>query len=374
MADKPDLTLPVTAADLVARVNEVENEASQSGTSGSLDVEAVQDAVAAMLTEGTGVTLDYDDGAGTLTITATAGGGSTDPEIVRDVIGSALVAGTGVTVTVDDAADTITLAVSGLGISDVSGLQAALDGKAAATHTHDDRYYTEGEVDSALSGKANTSHSHPVTDLTATGTPSATTYLRGDGAWETPAGGGGGAVPALMGPVSSAYYQLLTGGGPSEDSELESEFAVLVQLGGPQTWDALSIWFDSAAAGATLRLALRSYSPGGIGPVVHEVIFNASATGRANVTGLAWNIDGGVYLLTWVFQGMSGAAYRSLGQNPPTSVVTPLAHFSSGIIESGLRFAARINTGVTGTLPAGGAVSSYTTVVAPPALAVRRSA
>jgi hypothetical protein len=34
-----------------------------------------------------------------------------------------------------------------------------------------------------------------VGDIDATGTPSATTYLRGDGAWETPAGGGGGGAP-----------------------------------------------------------------------------------------------------------------------------------------------------------------------------------
>lgn len=31
----------------------------------------------------------------------------------------------------------------------------------------------------------------PVADIAATGTPSATTYLRGDGTWSTPAGGGG---------------------------------------------------------------------------------------------------------------------------------------------------------------------------------------
>jgi len=40
-----------------------------------------------------------------------------------------------------------------------------------------------------------TAHTHGVTDLTATGTPSATTYLRGDGTWATPAGGGGGSGP-----------------------------------------------------------------------------------------------------------------------------------------------------------------------------------
>ena len=40
-----------------------------------------------------------------------------------------------------------------------------------------------------------TAHTHGIADLTATGTPSATTYLRGDGTWATPAGGGGGSGP-----------------------------------------------------------------------------------------------------------------------------------------------------------------------------------
>lgn len=45
---------------------------------------------------------------------------------------------------------------------------------------------TKGYVDSLASGKANSSHTHPVSDFTATGTASATTYLRGDGTWATP--------------------------------------------------------------------------------------------------------------------------------------------------------------------------------------------
>lgn len=43
-----------------------------------------------------------------------------------------------------------------------------------------------------LDGKANTAHTHGVTDLTATGTKDATTFLRGDNTWAVPAGGGGG--------------------------------------------------------------------------------------------------------------------------------------------------------------------------------------
>jgi hypothetical protein len=53
--------------------------------------------------------------------------------------------------------------------------------------------------ETAIAGKANTSHTHGVSDLTATGTPSSTTFLRGDNTWATPAGGGGGGVSSVNG-------------------------------------------------------------------------------------------------------------------------------------------------------------------------------
>ena len=77
-------------------------------------------------------------------------------------------------------------------IGAITGLNTALNGKAATGHTHDDRYYTQSEVKDQLDGKADTSHQHPVTDLETTGAPSAATYLRGDGVWATPSGGGEG--------------------------------------------------------------------------------------------------------------------------------------------------------------------------------------
>lgn len=40
------------------------------------------------------------------------------------------------------------------GVADISGLQAALDGKATSGHNHDDKYYTEAEVDDMLNGKS----------------------------------------------------------------------------------------------------------------------------------------------------------------------------------------------------------------------------
>lgn len=52
-----------------------------------------------------------------------------------------------------------TLKVSGAA-ADAKATGDALAGKAAASHTHDDRYYTESEMNTKLNGKANSSHTH----------------------------------------------------------------------------------------------------------------------------------------------------------------------------------------------------------------------
>jgi len=150
--------------------------------------EAVQDAVAALLVGASGVTLSYDDAANTLTITG-PGASGLDAEAVRDAIGVALI-GTGlISVAVNDAADTITISTT----ATANATDAALRDR--ATHTGAQAISTVTGLQAALDGKAPSVHTHGVTDLTATGTPSATTYLRGDGTWATPAGGGGGSGP-----------------------------------------------------------------------------------------------------------------------------------------------------------------------------------
>ena len=45
-------------------------------------------------------------------------------------------------------------------ISNITNLQSALDSKSETGHTHDDRYYTETEMNTKLNEKANTSHTH----------------------------------------------------------------------------------------------------------------------------------------------------------------------------------------------------------------------
>lgn len=58
------------------------------------------------------------------------------------------------------------------------------------TGTDTVRAVTPAGVKAVADTKANTSHTHPASDLTATGTRDATTFLRGDNTWAVPVGGG----------------------------------------------------------------------------------------------------------------------------------------------------------------------------------------
>lgn len=51
---------------------------------------------------------------------------------------------------------------------------------------------SQTDLQNALNAKAASSHSHTVSDISASGTPDSTTYLRGDGSWAAPPSGGGG--------------------------------------------------------------------------------------------------------------------------------------------------------------------------------------
>lgn len=51
-------------------------------------------------------------------------------------------------------------------ITNITNLQSQLDGKANSVHTHDDRYYTETQMDEKLNGKADSSHTHSIGDVT----------------------------------------------------------------------------------------------------------------------------------------------------------------------------------------------------------------
>ena len=56
--------------------------------------------------------------------------------------------------------------VNGKALSSNITLSASDVGASPSSHNHDDRYYTESEVDSKLSGKANSTHTHTIANVT----------------------------------------------------------------------------------------------------------------------------------------------------------------------------------------------------------------
>ena len=162
------------ATNPLAREN---HTGTQSAASISDFAEAVQDVVGAFFGAGTGVSVSYDDVANTLTVSAT--GGTFDPEATRDAIGAALIGVGNIAVAINDAADTITISTT----ATVNSTDAALRDR--ATHTGAQAISTVTGLQGALDGKAASAHTHPVTDLTATGTRDATTVLWGDNTWRT---------------------------------------------------------------------------------------------------------------------------------------------------------------------------------------------
>lgn len=50
--------------------------------------------------------------------------------------------------------------------NDIAALKTSVAGKADTGHTHDDRYYTESEVDKKLAGKSNVEHTHTKSEIT----------------------------------------------------------------------------------------------------------------------------------------------------------------------------------------------------------------
>lgn len=154
----------VPNVDATARAN---HTGTQPASTISDLTEVTQDTVSTMLVAAGTVSLDYDDVAGTITITGGGGtGGSTDPEIVRDTIASALV-GTGViSVTEDDALNTITISST----ATVNSTDAALRDRSTHTGTQSLDTTTDSATRLAMTAAERTKLTGIATGATANAT------------------------------------------------------------------------------------------------------------------------------------------------------------------------------------------------------------
>lgn len=194
--------------------------------------------------------------------------------------------------------------------SDVHGVVGAL---AAATHTHDDRYFTESEVTASLALKANTSHTHATGDINTgtfsitripTGTTSSTVSLGN----HTHASGGTG--PDMQVFTSSGtwtkpadavkvWVQVVGGGGGGE----AGDDPLGINGGGGGAAAYTSSMLDAADCNSTEAVTIGAGGAGGSG--------SASADGTEGGITTFDTIPGSV----WAEGGAGGGFTGGLGGN-----------------------------------------------------------
>lgn len=156
-------------------------------------------------------------------------------------------------------------------ISDTTGLQTALDGKAAAAHTHAISDVTG--LQTALDGKAASSHTHAAGDITSgtvatarlgSGTANSTTFLRGDGTWASPGGGGTGDVAGPASAVDSriAAFDGTTGKLLKDGGSTVANVLSRANHTGTQSADTLTDGTTNKAYTATEQTKLAGISAG----------------------------------------------------------------------------------------------------------------
>ena len=197
---------PVTSVNTLTGAVVLDTDDLAEGTNKFYTDERVDDRVDALLTAGTGISLSYDDSAGSLTITNSA---TTDTESIQDIVGAQLVTNgshTNVTATYDDAGDgAIDLSVTNLPNSALANSSITINGSSVSlggTRTLDtddlaegtNKFYTDERVDDRVATMitAGTDISKTYDDSAGTLTLNSTyqwTAEDGDGTQVTMSGG-----------------------------------------------------------------------------------------------------------------------------------------------------------------------------------------
>lgn len=163
----------------------------------------------------------------------------------------------------------------------------------------------------ALTGKASSTHAHvATTDLTATGTKDATTYLRGDNTWAVPAGGGGAGSDAT--PRAAAAYMVYPAGAVTTTGFFNFKYFTPMVLGANLSIDEIGIEIATAqAAAATVEVGY--YTQDATGTLIRQVSFGSVASDVTGVKTLSgsWTLPAGVIWLAISSSASSGGSFRA---------------------------------------------------------------
>lgn len=212
-----------------------------------------------------------------------------------------------------------------------SSIQSQIDSKADDNHNHDDRYYTETEVNDKLAGKADKSHGNHVP---ATQTASNKVFLRNDNTWAT-------VTPANIGAAAAShdhndiYYteteinSLLAGKAASTHSHAIADVTNL-----QSSLDAINDELDGSikslsVSGKTITYTMNNGTTGSITTqdTNTKVTNTLATTTKAYVTGTTSNttntgtqvFDTGVYLDTTAGQLVATTFKGALDGNAKTA-------------------------------------------------------
>lgn len=234
---------------------------------------------------------------------------------------------------------------------------------------------------SKISGAPSFLTSVNIANINATGTPSATTYLRGDGTWATPdAGGGGAAVDAILAGSAALGldmkgYNLMTSpfevraGSNLTDGRIEFA-AIYVQ----QSSTLTGVGFYQTVAGNftgdnTNGIALYSYSGGTLTKVAEtandaNILKGTSNTWQKATFATPYAADAGIYYVAFLYNSsaqttapaVGTANYSNSGASGQGTLFTNSARVA-GILNSQTSFPSTVaSSSLSG---AGAVINSY---------------
>ena len=182
---------------------------------------------------------------------------------------------------------------------------------------------TPGTVD-GVNESALTSSLVAIADLSATGSPSSSTFLRGDNTWATPSAV---ACPTCVTSASSLTSGAIMTGAGSQASQTNTTGTGVVTALGVNTGTAGA--FGVLIASGTSALGTSSISSGACATVV-----TTTATGAASTDAITWNPNGSIKAVTGYVPSTSGGL--TIAGYPTTNAVNwDVCNWSSGSITPG---------------------------------------